>query len=265
MEHNTCVINITFSEERADTPLAVITASWIFYKGYFSNQLFSCTRCTFTALHLTPCSYKPVQFVSSLPKSSIQACINRNKSCCRRPLSYALSPLTVFPPQGSHIALILNCSISLSTVCLLVLIIAFHYKDIRVSLPFPPLCPAVFPFVVPDCDVPSERACVCAHMGAMLFHRARLALFCVPPLFQLQHVWFKWAGSGDTWGQSFWKGPLIVASALISCIAVCVKKQQQQKKTTLNEKPQPTQACSCGIFPAHMRMNLIYVKCFGWN
>ncbi|XP_070767974.1 intermediate conductance calcium-activated potassium channel protein 4 [Enoplosus armatus] len=33
--------------------------------------------------------------------------------------------------QGSKIALIINCSISLSTGCLLVLIIAFHYKDIR--------------------------------------------------------------------------------------------------------------------------------------
>lgn len=50
---------------------------------------------------------------------------------------YSLSPLSVFPLQGLHIALILNCSISLSTGCLLVLIIAFHYKDIRVSLPFP--------------------------------------------------------------------------------------------------------------------------------
>ncbi|KAM8734374.1 intermediate conductance calcium-activated potassium channel protein 4 isoform 3-T3 [Acanthopagrus schlegelii] len=35
---------------------------------------------------------------------------------------------------GSNIALILNCSISLSTGCLLVLIIAFHYKDIRLFI-----------------------------------------------------------------------------------------------------------------------------------
>uniref|UniRef100_H3CJ70 Potassium intermediate/small conductance calcium-activated channel, subfamily N, member 4 n=1 Tax=Tetraodon nigroviridis TaxID=99883 RepID=H3CJ70_TETNG len=35
---------------------------------------------------------------------------------------------------GSHIPLILNCSISLSTACLLVLIIAFHYKDIRLFI-----------------------------------------------------------------------------------------------------------------------------------
>ncbi|XP_055359398.1 intermediate conductance calcium-activated potassium channel protein 4 isoform X2 [Betta splendens] len=36
----------------------------------------------------------------------------------------------VYKP-GSSIALIINCSISLSTGCLLLLIIAFHYKDIR--------------------------------------------------------------------------------------------------------------------------------------
>nr|XP_046255348.1 intermediate conductance calcium-activated potassium channel protein 4 [Scatophagus argus] len=35
---------------------------------------------------------------------------------------------------GSRFALILNCSISLSTGCLLVLIIAFHYKDIRLFI-----------------------------------------------------------------------------------------------------------------------------------
>ncbi|XP_029307157.1 intermediate conductance calcium-activated potassium channel protein 4 isoform X2 [Cottoperca gobio] len=33
--------------------------------------------------------------------------------------------------KGSNIALFINCSISLSTGCLLILIIAFHYKDIR--------------------------------------------------------------------------------------------------------------------------------------
>ncbi|XP_028325961.1 intermediate conductance calcium-activated potassium channel protein 4 isoform X2 [Gouania willdenowi] len=36
--------------------------------------------------------------------------------------------------KGSHIALILNCLISLSTGCLLILIIAFHYKDIRLFI-----------------------------------------------------------------------------------------------------------------------------------
>ncbi|XP_076594049.1 intermediate conductance calcium-activated potassium channel protein 4 isoform X1 [Chaetodon auriga] len=36
--------------------------------------------------------------------------------------------------QGSKVALIINCSISLSTGCLLVLIIAFHYKDIRLFI-----------------------------------------------------------------------------------------------------------------------------------
>ncbi|XP_054478272.1 small conductance calcium-activated potassium channel protein 1 isoform X2 [Anoplopoma fimbria] len=36
----------------------------------------------------------------------------------------------VYKP-GSNIALIINCSISLSTGCLLIFIIAFHYKDIR--------------------------------------------------------------------------------------------------------------------------------------
>ncbi|XP_073341957.1 intermediate conductance calcium-activated potassium channel protein 4 [Pagrus major] len=35
---------------------------------------------------------------------------------------------------GSKMVLILNCSISLSTGCLLVLIIAFHYKDIRLFI-----------------------------------------------------------------------------------------------------------------------------------
>lgn len=40
----------------------------------------------------------------------------------------------MFSSQGTNIALIVNCSITLSTVCLIVLIIAFHYKDIRVSL-----------------------------------------------------------------------------------------------------------------------------------
>ncbi|XP_038568444.1 intermediate conductance calcium-activated potassium channel protein 4 isoform X2 [Micropterus salmoides] len=39
----------------------------------------------------------------------------------------------VYKP-GSNIALIINCSISLSTGCLLVLIIAFHYKDIRLFI-----------------------------------------------------------------------------------------------------------------------------------
>ncbi|XP_026227515.1 intermediate conductance calcium-activated potassium channel protein 4 isoform X5 [Anabas testudineus] len=39
----------------------------------------------------------------------------------------------VYKP-GSKIALIINCSISLSTGCLLVLIIAFHYKDIRLFI-----------------------------------------------------------------------------------------------------------------------------------
>uniref|UniRef100_A0A3Q4GWR0 Potassium intermediate/small conductance calcium-activated channel, subfamily N, member 4 n=1 Tax=Neolamprologus brichardi TaxID=32507 RepID=A0A3Q4GWR0_NEOBR len=39
----------------------------------------------------------------------------------------------VYTP-GSNIALIINCSISLSTGCLLILIIVFHYKDIQ------PLC-----------------------------------------------------------------------------------------------------------------------------
>ncbi|XP_034030987.1 intermediate conductance calcium-activated potassium channel protein 4 [Thalassophryne amazonica] len=36
----------------------------------------------------------------------------------------------VYPPD-SEIALIINCSISLSTGCLLIFIVAFHYKDIR--------------------------------------------------------------------------------------------------------------------------------------
>ncbi|KAK5862490.1 hypothetical protein PBY51_017881 [Eleginops maclovinus] len=40
-----------------------------------------------------------------------------------------LCPLVYTP--GSNIALFINCSISLSTGCLLILIIAFHYKDIR--------------------------------------------------------------------------------------------------------------------------------------
>nr|XP_012780806.2 intermediate conductance calcium-activated potassium channel protein 4 [Maylandia zebra] len=35
---------------------------------------------------------------------------------------------------GSNIALIINCSISLSTGCLLILIIAFHYKDIQLFI-----------------------------------------------------------------------------------------------------------------------------------
>lgn len=39
-----------------------------------------------------------------------------------------------FVSRGSHIALILNGSISLSTGCLLVFIIAFHYKDIRLFI-----------------------------------------------------------------------------------------------------------------------------------
>ncbi|XP_034084267.1 intermediate conductance calcium-activated potassium channel protein 4 isoform X1 [Gymnodraco acuticeps] len=40
-----------------------------------------------------------------------------------------ICPLVYTP--GSNIALFINCSISLSTGCLLILIIAFHYKDIR--------------------------------------------------------------------------------------------------------------------------------------
>ncbi|XP_072250614.1 intermediate conductance calcium-activated potassium channel protein 4 isoform X1 [Leuresthes tenuis] len=36
--------------------------------------------------------------------------------------------------SGSQISLIINCSISLSTGCLLILIIAFHYKDIRLFI-----------------------------------------------------------------------------------------------------------------------------------
>ncbi|XP_075882295.1 intermediate conductance calcium-activated potassium channel protein 4 isoform X2 [Nelusetta ayraudi] len=39
-----------------------------------------------------------------------------------------------FVSRGSHITLILNGSISLSTGCLLVFIIAFHYKDIRLFI-----------------------------------------------------------------------------------------------------------------------------------
>uniref|UniRef100_A0A3P8V657 Potassium intermediate/small conductance calcium-activated channel, subfamily N, member 4 n=2 Tax=Cynoglossus semilaevis TaxID=244447 RepID=A0A3P8V657_CYNSE len=39
----------------------------------------------------------------------------------------------VYKP-GTNIALIVNCSITLSTVCLIVLIIAFHYKDIRLFI-----------------------------------------------------------------------------------------------------------------------------------
>ncbi|XP_005741302.1 intermediate conductance calcium-activated potassium channel protein 4 isoform X2 [Pundamilia nyererei] len=39
----------------------------------------------------------------------------------------------VYTP-GSNIALIINCSISLSTGCLLILIIAFHYKDIQLFI-----------------------------------------------------------------------------------------------------------------------------------
>ncbi|XP_069549452.1 intermediate conductance calcium-activated potassium channel protein 4 [Brachyistius frenatus] len=39
----------------------------------------------------------------------------------------------VYKP-GSNIALIINCSISLSTGCLLILIIAYHYKDIRLFI-----------------------------------------------------------------------------------------------------------------------------------
>lgn len=40
---------------------------------------------------------------------------------------------SVYKP-GTHIAVIVNCSISLSTGCLLILIIAFHYKDIRLFI-----------------------------------------------------------------------------------------------------------------------------------
>ncbi|KAM9723406.1 intermediate conductance calcium-activated potassium channel protein 4 isoform 2-T2 [Menidia menidia] len=36
--------------------------------------------------------------------------------------------------SGSQISLIINCSISLSTGCLLILIIAYHYKDIRLFI-----------------------------------------------------------------------------------------------------------------------------------
>ncbi|XP_061531047.1 small conductance calcium-activated potassium channel protein 2 isoform X4 [Phycodurus eques] len=39
----------------------------------------------------------------------------------------------VYKP-GTNIALIINCSISLSTGCLLIFIIAFHYKDIRLFI-----------------------------------------------------------------------------------------------------------------------------------
>ncbi|MED6238441.1 hypothetical protein ATANTOWER_021337, partial [Ataeniobius toweri] len=39
----------------------------------------------------------------------------------------------VYEP-GSKVSLVINCSISLSTGCLLILIIAFHYKDIRVLM-----------------------------------------------------------------------------------------------------------------------------------
>lgn len=94
-----------------------------------------------------------------------------NLSCCRKISFYALSPMSPFPSQGSKIALIINCSISLSTGCLLLLIIAFHYKDIRVSLCFP-LC--FQQFGRPYCDVACAwvRACVCACRGALLISRA---------------------------------------------------------------------------------------------
>nr|XP_061789571.1 intermediate conductance calcium-activated potassium channel protein 4-like [Nerophis lumbriciformis] len=39
-----------------------------------------------------------------------------------------------FYKPGTNIALIINCSISLSTGCLLIFIIAFHYKDIRLFI-----------------------------------------------------------------------------------------------------------------------------------
>ncbi|XP_028280805.1 intermediate conductance calcium-activated potassium channel protein 4 isoform X2 [Parambassis ranga] len=40
----------------------------------------------------------------------------------------------IYYKPGSNVALIINCSISLSTGCLLILIIAFHYKDIRLFI-----------------------------------------------------------------------------------------------------------------------------------
>uniref|UniRef100_A0A3B5AHB6 Potassium calcium-activated channel subfamily N member 4 n=1 Tax=Stegastes partitus TaxID=144197 RepID=A0A3B5AHB6_9TELE len=45
-----------------------------------------------------------------------------------------LSLLVLFSSQGSNTALVINSSISLSTGCLLILIIAFHYKDIRLFI-----------------------------------------------------------------------------------------------------------------------------------
>ena len=56
----------------------------------------------------------------------------------------SLSSLLLFllPFQGSSYAFIINCSISMSTGGLLVLILAFHYKDIRVSVPSPRSRPA---------------------------------------------------------------------------------------------------------------------------
>ncbi|CAN9513985.1 unnamed protein product [Ophioblennius macclurei] len=70
--------------------------------------------------------------------------IEDRKQLCRLALGTALLGILlmiihaeicpfVYKP-GSHIALVVNCSISLSTGCLLILIIAFHYKDIRLFI-----------------------------------------------------------------------------------------------------------------------------------
>lgn len=96
-----------------------------------------------------------------------------NPSCCRKPSFYALSPLSLFPSQSPNVALIINCSISLSTGCLLVLIIAFHYKDIRVSLPSP-LC-----FQQSGRQVPSEGLCVCMHRCIVDLQGSTCHIVCI--------------------------------------------------------------------------------------
>lgn len=128
-----------------------------------------------------------------------------NFSGCRKLSFYALSPLSPFSSQGSNIALIINCSISLSTGCLLVLIIAFHYKDIRVSFCHFSFISVWMPLLW--CGVcPSECQRVGVHRCIVDLQGLTCHILCIT--FHTSKVCSKLASSEwyvviDTWGQLF--------------------------------------------------------------
>lgn len=127
-------------------------------------------------------------------------------------------PCLSFPSQGPNIALIINCSISLSTGCLLVLIIAFHYKDIKVSSPSP-LC-----FL-------QLRCCYCG-VSSEWVHAILCASLFLPVVFVLNqccqiNILFE-----SPEGDRFWRSSRSTDGSLNTdylCYICCVRKKTWTK------------------------------------